>query len=495
MALSNQRVVSDGTLVTLDVSFDFFDHSEIGVYFDSVPQTEGPAPTGTWEWGSTANIVFDPAVPNGVEVMLQRKTDASELRHEFTKGSEFKADTLDENFRQVLHIVQEATESNFSKDFFDDINMNGFQIYNLGPATQDNHAISLGDVKQQSATAWQAAAQADVSKTAAAALAATANAAAGAANTSANTADGHRQAAAASAATASGAATTATQQAQGASASAYAANQSAIDAYAYAATASNWAAKMDGPVSGGEYSAKYWAQQSVNLALPDGYITQPKLATALSTKVDNGQAAFDRKWRGVCVDVPAGTDPITITESGAYNVNTDKGPLSPTSTWYYLEVLRHSNTALMYMHQRMTAMDGAGQLNGVVWERVVIGGVAQPWRSVMYSAVWQTQYTVYDMVAPNGTTSSQWLSVHRDGTVKQGGTFVIGAGGPIGPRINFRQPVTFVKALSCFAIGARAGQAEANSTINALDNAGFVYHSGYVNSYTYVWDMEGYLAP
>lgn len=161
MALSNQRIVSDGTLVTVDISFDFFEHEEISVFFNSAPQ---PPEGGVWYWGSEANISFYAPVPVGVEVLIQRKTDASELRHEFSAGSEFKATTLDENFQQVLHIVQEATESNFSKDFFDDINMNGNQIENLGLAVNDNQAVSLGQIKTESQGAVLANAEAKAAR-------------------------------------------------------------------------------------------------------------------------------------------------------------------------------------------------------------------------------------------------------------------------------------------------------------------------------------------
>lgn len=143
MALSNQRVVSDGTLTTLDISFDYFDQSEIEVYFDSVEQPPGG---GAWMWGSNRNILFIPAVPAGVEVLLQRKTDASAVRHAFSRGSAFRADTLDENFKQVLHIAQEAVESNFSKDFFDDVNMNGHRILNLPHAQLPNEPVTLAQL-------------------------------------------------------------------------------------------------------------------------------------------------------------------------------------------------------------------------------------------------------------------------------------------------------------------------------------------------------------
>lgn len=376
MALSNQRVVSDGTLVTLDVSFDFFDHSEIGVYFDSAPQTEGPAPSGTWEWGSTANIVFDPAVPNGVEVMIQRKTDASELRHEFSKGSEFKVDTLDENFRQVLHIVQEATESNFSKDFFDDINMNGKQILNLGPATQDNHTISLGDVKNRSDTAWQAASQAAASASNASTSASVAGAAAAAANTSATTADGHRQAAAASASSAGASATTATQQAQGASASSTAAAQSSTAAAQHSDLASKWAIQMTGPVAGGEYSAKYWASQAVSLALPDAYITQAKLVAALSTKIDQGATAFTWNYREAAVVLNPGTDLNGDYVSGMYFVQNPANAPRNAGGYWFVELIRvQADTAL----QRASYHSGNSAYTDSVWTRTRIAGTWQPW--------------------------------------------------------------------------------------------------------------------
>lgn len=143
MSLSNMRVVSDGTLTTLDISFNYFELTEIEVYFDSVPQPPGG---GAWMWGSSSNILFIEPVPAGVEVLLQRRTNAANVRHEFSKGSSFRADTLDENFQQILHITQEAIESNFSKDFFDNINMNGNRITGLAPGVAANDAATVSQL-------------------------------------------------------------------------------------------------------------------------------------------------------------------------------------------------------------------------------------------------------------------------------------------------------------------------------------------------------------
>jgi len=141
MALSNMTMVSDGNLEFVSISFNYLDRSEISVYFDSVP-------TSTWAWvGDTNQIQFTPKVPNGVTVLISRMTDASDLRHIFSAGAAFTAKTLDEDLRQVLHIVQEAKETNLSGDFYADIDMHANQINNLGTATLDNQAVSLGQYR------------------------------------------------------------------------------------------------------------------------------------------------------------------------------------------------------------------------------------------------------------------------------------------------------------------------------------------------------------
>lgn len=141
MALSNMTIVSDGNLEFVSISFNYLDRSEINVYFDSIPNS-------TWAWvGDTNQIKFTPKVPNGVTVLIARMTDASDLRHVFSEGAAFTAKTLDEDLRQVLHIVQEAKETNLSGDFYSDIDMHGFHINNLSTATLDNQAVSLGQYR------------------------------------------------------------------------------------------------------------------------------------------------------------------------------------------------------------------------------------------------------------------------------------------------------------------------------------------------------------
>lgn len=111
MASSTQEVVSDGTLVVLDLSIQYLDRSEISVFYDSIP-----APSESWEWVGTTEhrIAFTPAVPVDVVVLVRRTTIITKLRHEFSNGAAFTATTLDEDLTQVLHIAQEASEAGAS---------------------------------------------------------------------------------------------------------------------------------------------------------------------------------------------------------------------------------------------------------------------------------------------------------------------------------------------------------------------------------------------
>ena len=140
MSYSTQRVVSDGSLVLLSVSIGYLERSHIHVFFNDV---ENDLP---WSWvGLTANqIAFSPAVPNGVKVLVARKTDLSEPYHIFTQGAQFTAESLDEDIQQVLFIAQEATEQALTGDFYQDVNMHSYKITNVAPAVNLTDVMNLG---------------------------------------------------------------------------------------------------------------------------------------------------------------------------------------------------------------------------------------------------------------------------------------------------------------------------------------------------------------
>lgn len=157
MAYSYQRVVSDGSLSFIDVAIDYLDRSEISVYFDDFL-------TDAWIWSGTSDkrILFADPVPAGVTVMVKRITDASKLRHEFSRGAKFTSTTLDEDLRQALHMAQEAGEANQNGDFFTEVNLHGYRLRNVGTAVDDSDALTLGQARADGvgATAAREAAEA-----------------------------------------------------------------------------------------------------------------------------------------------------------------------------------------------------------------------------------------------------------------------------------------------------------------------------------------------
>jgi microcystin-dependent protein len=139
MAFSTQRVTSDGTLSSLALSIDYFDRDEISVFFDDVIDAL------PWAWvGLTEKTIsFSPDVPNGVEVLVRRSTPIDEVFHDFDGGAAFVAKTVDENFKQVLHIAQEAVEGGTTGDFFNNLNMHGYKITNLANPVDPGDAVNL----------------------------------------------------------------------------------------------------------------------------------------------------------------------------------------------------------------------------------------------------------------------------------------------------------------------------------------------------------------
>ena len=170
MAFSTQRTTSDGTLVLLDISIEYFDRSEIAVLFDGVVDVY------PWVWvGSTeSTLSFTPAVPLGVEVMLVRTTDLSEVRHMFTLGAQFTTQSLDEDLLQILHIAQEARENATIEEVFHNLNMHGYRITNVGDgvAAQDVPSMAQMVVHDAQIVVYRDAAQASAVASAASAAAA-----------------------------------------------------------------------------------------------------------------------------------------------------------------------------------------------------------------------------------------------------------------------------------------------------------------------------------
>lgn len=140
MAYSFQSAVSDGSLTQLDLSIDYFTRDEIAVQFDGVVDAL------PWSWVGTTDrkIAFAPAVPAGVQVMVRRLTEVARPRHEFSLGAAFREQMVDENFEQMLRVVQELREGVGLADltFADDLDLNGFSLNNVDTLNAD--AVNVG---------------------------------------------------------------------------------------------------------------------------------------------------------------------------------------------------------------------------------------------------------------------------------------------------------------------------------------------------------------
>lgn len=126
MAYSTQTVTAPNggaPLSQINLSFNYLDRDEIDVYIN-----EALLSRSAWHFNSATQIELNTGLNNGEVILVKRRTSLSALRHQYSQGAAFRADTLDESLKQVLHIAQEATEANMSGEFFTDINMHGHQI-------------------------------------------------------------------------------------------------------------------------------------------------------------------------------------------------------------------------------------------------------------------------------------------------------------------------------------------------------------------------------
>lgn len=148
MSFSIQRETSDGTLSTIDLAIEYIDQADISVFVDDIliEMTGGVTPY-TWEWVTPSKIKITPTVATGLVAMIRRGTPNDAMYHNFNAGAVFKDETMDENFLQLLYLVQEAKEGSGATDFYADLDMHGYIIRNHGPALVDSDVVTLGQYR------------------------------------------------------------------------------------------------------------------------------------------------------------------------------------------------------------------------------------------------------------------------------------------------------------------------------------------------------------
>lgn len=147
---STQTVVSDGTLQLLALAFEYIDQVDVTVFVDygtGGPVEEFP-PGSIWEWVGREAIRFNTPLPAGVVVTLRRLTEVEHPLNTFTSGAMFNAPTVDENFTQMLYLVQEAREGAGLTGMYNDFDMHGYRLRNLGRGIAPGDAVRLGQMDE-----------------------------------------------------------------------------------------------------------------------------------------------------------------------------------------------------------------------------------------------------------------------------------------------------------------------------------------------------------
>ena len=108
---SIQKMVSDGTLSTIALGIQYLQRNDIYVRIAGVETPQSGAHSGyTWSFINNTTLKILPVVPNGVEVVVYRRTDVDAMYNIYSQNAQFDEATIDENNQQLLYIAQEYLE-------------------------------------------------------------------------------------------------------------------------------------------------------------------------------------------------------------------------------------------------------------------------------------------------------------------------------------------------------------------------------------------------
>lgn len=108
---SIQKMVSDGTLSTIALGIQYLQRNDIYIRIAGEETPQSGAPSGyTWSFVNNTTLKILPVVPNGVEVVVYRRTDIDAMYNIYSQNAQFDEATIDENNQQLLYIAQEYLE-------------------------------------------------------------------------------------------------------------------------------------------------------------------------------------------------------------------------------------------------------------------------------------------------------------------------------------------------------------------------------------------------
>lgn len=108
---SIQKMVSDGTLSTIALGIQYLQRNDIYIRIAGEETPQSGAPSGyTWSFIDNTTLKILPGVPNGVEVVVYRRTDVDAMYNIYSQNAQFDEATIDENNQQLLYIAQEYLE-------------------------------------------------------------------------------------------------------------------------------------------------------------------------------------------------------------------------------------------------------------------------------------------------------------------------------------------------------------------------------------------------
>lgn len=108
---SIQKMVSDGTLSTIALGIQYLQRNDIYIRIAGEDTPQSGAPSGyTWSFVNSTTLKILPVVPNGIEVVVYRRTDINAMYNIYSQNAQFDEATIDENNQQLLYIAQEYLE-------------------------------------------------------------------------------------------------------------------------------------------------------------------------------------------------------------------------------------------------------------------------------------------------------------------------------------------------------------------------------------------------